>query len=192
MKALAIAFNAREEGNCAKLAQYCLNKLAQKGWKTELLKAYHLKITPCSKCAYECFKNKECPIADDVPMAYAECRKADALIFAVPDYGGHLASVYFAFAERAQFEFRKFALFEKEFLRKVNFLIVGNLSAGGDMALHEALYGFANRSFWPETLLLPAREYAQSSLKGNLMESPDVKKRLERFVEMVVQKSTKT
>lgn len=40
-------------------------------------------------------------------------------------------------------------------VEKINFIIIGNLSAGDDMALHEALYNFANLNFWPETLLFP-------------------------------------
>lgn len=189
MKTLAVAFSARSEGNCARLSRYCLDKLKEQGWQTELLNAYDLAITPCSHCDYECFANKDCPVNDDVPMIYEKCREADALIFAIPDYGGHLSALYFTFAQRGQFEFKKFNNFDEEFFRKLNFIIIGNLSAGGDMALHEALYDFANRSFWPETILFSAREYDRSSLEGDLIESPDVKKRLDRFVEMVVEES---
>lgn len=192
MKIVAVAFSARKEGNCSKLSLYCLEKMAEEGWEVELLQAHDLTITPCHHCDYECFANKVCPIDDDVAMTYEKCRNADALIFAVPNYGGHLAALYFAFAERAQSEFRKFTDFEKELLLKLNFIIIGNLSAGGDMALHEALYGFANLDFWPETLLFPAREYGQSSLKGNLIERAEVRNRLDRFVEMVIQKSRKS
>ncbi|MEM2930566.1 MAG: hypothetical protein QW797_06900 [Thermoproteota archaeon] len=73
-------------------------------------------------------------------------------------------------------------------MKKINFIIIGNLSAGGDMALHEALYNFANLSFWPETLLFQAREYWRSSIKGDLINDPEVRKRLDRFVEMILKK----
>ncbi len=191
MKDLAIAFSARKEGNCSKLSRYCLGKLEEKGWQTELLKACDLKITQCGYCEHECFHDKKCPIEDDVPETYQKCLASDSIIFAVPTYGGHLASVYFAFLERAAGVFESFACFEEDFLKKVNFIIIGNLSAGGDMALHEALHDFADRKFWPETMLFPSREYGQSSLLGNLIERPEVKKRLDRFVEMVVKKSEK-
>lgn len=189
MKALAVAFSARKKGNCYRLVEHCLNRLVEKGWETELLKTYDLQITPCNQCDYECFKNGKCPVHDDIPMIYEKCQQADTVIFALPNYGGHLTSLYFAFAERGQFIFQTSEDLNESYLKKINFIIIGNLSAGGDMALHEALYGFANRDYWPETLLFPAREYGQSSLKGNLIESVEVKKRLNRFVEMVIQKS---
>jgi multimeric flavodoxin WrbA len=188
LKALAVAFSARDEGNCKRLCTYCLGRLQDKGWQTELLSAFDLRVTPCENCRYECFKGESCPIDDDVPKTYEMCREADVVIFAVPTYGGHLASVYFAFAERAQSVYKSFADFEADFLRKVNFIIIGNLSAGGDMALHEALYGFTNRDFWPETLLFSSREYGQSSLEGTLVDNSEVRGRLDRFVEMVLKK----
>jgi hypothetical protein len=106
---------------------------------------------------------------------FQKCGDADILIFAIPTYSGHLSSLYFAFDERGQ-----------PFFKKINFIIIGNLSAGGDMALHQALYSFANLDFWPETVLFPAREYGRSSINGDLIEIPEVKKRLDRFVEMIV------
>jgi multimeric flavodoxin WrbA len=187
-KVLAVAFSARGEGNCKRLCAYCLDRFRDRGWQTELLNVFDLQVTPCDKCRYECFNDGACPIDDDVPRIYRMCGEADTVIFAVPTYGGHLASLYLAFAERAQYAHRGFGDFEADFLRKINFLIIGNLSAGGDMALHEALYDFANLGFWPETLLFPAREYGRSSLDGDLIENGAVRERLDGFVEAVLQK----
>ena len=188
LKVLVVAFSARGEGNCKRLCTYCLGKFRDRGWQTEFLNVFDLKVTPCNKCRYECFNDEACPVDDDVPRIYRMCGEADVVIFAVPTYGGHLASLYLAFAERAQYAHRGFADFEADFLKKVNFLIIGNLSAGGDMALHEALYDFANLGFWPETLLFPAREYGRSSLDGDLAESSEVRRRLDRFVEVVLKR----
>ena len=121
MKVLAVVFSARKEGNCSKLATYCLDRFREYGSKVEIIKASQLDIRSCNHCDYECFTN-----------------------------------------------------------------IVGNLSAGGDMALHEALYSFANLGFWPEVLLFPSREYGKNSIKGDLIEVPEVKKRLDEFVKMLV------
>ncbi|MBN2380308.1 NAD(P)H-dependent oxidoreductase [candidate division WOR-3 bacterium] len=153
MKTLALAFSASKEGNCSKLAGYSLARFAGQGWQPELLKACHLAIQSLRLRVLFCAKL--CPVEDGVPMIYERCRNADAVIFAVPDYGGHLASLFFAFSERAQYESRKFTDFEGEFLSKINLIVVANLSAGGDMALHEALYSFANLDFRPEILLFP-------------------------------------
>lgn len=190
-KVLGVSFSARKDGNCLRLLTYCLNKFKEQGFETEVLKAYEHEITPCSHCNYECFNDKECPIKDDVPMIYRKCMSADILIFSIPTYGGHLSSLYFAFSERSQTVFKSFQECVEKLLKKINFIIIGNLSAGGDMALHEALYSFANLGFWPETLLFSAREYGRSSIKGDLINDPDVRKRLDRFVEIMLKKAEK-
>ncbi|MGB9717410.1 MAG: flavodoxin family protein [Thermoproteota archaeon] len=190
-KVLGVSFSARKEGNCLRLVTYCLNKFREQGFETEVLNAYEHEIIPCSHCNYECFNDKECPLKDDAPLIYQKCVSADILIFSIPTYGGHLSSLYFAFAERSQAVFKSFQECKEKLLKKINFIIIGNLSAGGDMALHEALYSFVNLSFWPETLLFPAREYGRSSIKGDLINDPEVKKRLDRFVEIMLKKAEK-
>lgn len=191
MRVLCAAFSARREGNCSKLATYCLDRFKQHGFGAEIVKASEVQIGGCSHCAYECFADKKCPIEDSVRDIYRKCDDADILIFAVPTYGGHLSSLYFAFAERAQAIFRDTQEYTAKLLKKVNFIIIGNLSAGGDMALHEALYGFANLDFWPETLLFAAREHGKSSVRGDLIDVPEVKRRLDGFVDMIVRNSSK-
>ncbi|MFQ6087820.1 MAG: flavodoxin family protein [Candidatus Methanofastidiosia archaeon] len=186
MKVLGIAFSARKEGNCVKCLKHCLDKFREYGFKTEILNAFELEIRSCSHCNYECFADRKCPIEDNVPEIYKKCEDADILIFAVPTYGGHLSSIYFAFAERGEAIFKSYHEFIEKLAKKVNFIVIGNLSAGGDMALHEVLYNFANLDFWPETLLFPAREYGRKSIKGDLIEETEVKKRIDRFVEMIL------
>ncbi|AIF69892.1 hypothetical protein PAP_07510 [Palaeococcus pacificus DY20341] len=184
---LGLAFSARRKGNCSKLLEYCLKKFEEMGFETELMESYDLNITPCSHCNYECFSGEACPVEDDVPKIYEQCKSADIILFAVPTYGGHVASLYLAFSERGQAIFESYKEW-KEFAKKVNFIIIGNLSSGGDMALHEALYSFANFGFWPEVVLISSREYGRSSIKGDLIEEEEVKKRLDRFVERINQK----
>lgn len=186
MKVLGITFSARQEGNCLRLLRYCMDKFKEHNIESEILNGFDLKITPCSHCDYECFADKECPITDDVPHMYKACKDADILLFAIPTYSGHLSSLYFAFAERSQYIVTDYEEFLKTFLRKVNLIIIGNLSAGGDMALHEALYSFSALEFLPKTLLFSAEEYNRSSIKGDLLEVPDVRKRLDKFVERIV------
>lgn len=78
--------------------------------------------------------------------------------------------------------------YENTFLKKINLIIVGNLSSGADMAVHEALYSFINRSFYPEVILLSSEEYNTSSIKGDLVKSSEVKERLNNFIERIVSK----
>ena len=64
-------------------------------------------------------------------------------------------------------------------------IIIGNLTAMGDMTLHEAMADFYNAEP-PEAILIQSREFGLGSLKGNLTENPAVKERLDGFVELLV------
>jgi multimeric flavodoxin WrbA len=119
MKILGIAFSAREDGNCLKCVKYCLDKFKEDGFKTEVINAYELTITPCSHCRYECFANNQCPIEDDVDEIYKKCDESDILIFAIPTYGGHLSSLYFAFAERGPASLIRSQQYAERLLKKM-------------------------------------------------------------------------
>ena len=56
------------------------------------------------------------------------------------------------------------------------------------MAVHEALYSFANRSFYPEVILLSSQEYNSSSIDGDLVRKRGVKDRLSNFVDRIIVK----
>ena len=191
MRVLGIAFSARTEGNCSRMVEYCLDRFRQRGYGAEIVKACDVQISPCSHCAYECFANEQCPITDDVRDIYSKCEDVDVLILAVPTYGGHLSSLYFAFAERAQPLFADTREYVEKLMKKMNFIVIGSLCAGGDTALHEALHGFANLDFWPESLLVDSREHSRRSVRGDLIEVPDVRARLDRFVDMIATKTEK-
>jgi len=186
MKALGIAFSARKNGNCAKLLQYCLDNLKKQGFESELIEAYDFQITPCSHCNYECFSGK-CPIKDDVPLLYEKATKADVLIFAVLAYGGHASALYRAFCERGQAVFKTYEEWN-DFAKKLNFIVVGNLSSSGDMALHEVLHGIVTSDYWPEAILISSSEYLRSSIKGDLIEEDEIKARINRFAGRIIQK----
>jgi len=185
MRILGIAFSARKEGNCLSCIKYCLDKFGEKGYEIELLNVYDFEIKPCSRCQYECFnKNPSCPIDDDIPKIYKKLEEANIVLFGVPNYGGHISGLYRAFSERMQV--LNAEQIERDFLSKPKgFIIIGNLSAGGDMVLHEVMCDFHNLKIWPEAVLLSAREYGRNSLKGDLLESLDVTRRLDRLVEML-------
>lgn len=103
MKVIALVFSARQRGNCYDLAEIMLNHLKTKGAATEILNAYDYKITPCSKCNYECFKAPQnCPIQDDVPKIWERIKKSNGVIFAVPTYYGMPSALFKATIEREQ------------------------------------------------------------------------------------------
>ena len=186
MKCLGIIFSSRKQGNCAKSVKYCLDKINLHEYQVEMINIFDYEVQGCGDCSYHCFESGFCSKEDDILELYKKCFEADKIIFAIPTFCGHLASSYFKFWERSQAIFKDSLEYENEFLKKLNFIIIGNLSSGGDMALHEALYGFINRRFYSEAILLSSREYNKSSIKDNLIESDDVKKRLNSFIEKII------
>jgi len=191
MKALGLVFSARRMGNCYRCVAYCLDLLAEEGFETELLNAYDLEIKPCSHCDYECFseylrgKKEECPVKDDVPKIYSAMERSDLIVFGIPNYGGHASGLYRAFSERMQ-------ALPHDKLRKVlfnkvkGFIVIGNLSAWGDLAVHEVLAEFYNTEPHPVALLLSCEEYGRPSLKGDLVEEEGVRKRLKSFADRLL------
>ncbi|SDW07607.1 flavodoxin family protein [Tepidimicrobium xylanilyticum] len=189
MKALGIVFSSRANGNCSNAIKYCLNKMKNKGYEIETLNIFEYEIQGCGNCNYICFNSGECVKEDDIYKLYNRCFEADKIIFAIPTFCGHLTSQYFKFWERSQSLFKDEEECENIFLKKINLIIIGNLSSGGDMAVHEALYGFINRRFYPEVVLLSSEDYNTSSIKGNLVEFSGIRDRLDNFVEKIVSKS---
>jgi len=202
LKVAGVVFSARREGNCLHCMKHCLERLAEKGFPTTLVNAYDYSIKPCSHCNYECYadvirgRKEECPIQDDVSKMYSTLKDADLLLFAIPCYGGHVPALYKAWNERVAHipgetdMLEKFEDFQRAYLNKIlGFIVIGNLTAAGDMALHEVLCDFYNVR-QPETILLQSRGYGRISLKGDLIEVPAVKEELDRFVDFLVKRMT--
>ncbi|WP_445486813.1 flavodoxin family protein [Niallia sp. 03133] len=188
MKILGLAFSSRKAGNSSKMLYYCLSKLKHNMHETELIHVHDLDMNPCGKCNYECCKKEDCPIHDDLPALFAKCLDADLLLFALPTYCGHLPSTYFMFSERSQALLANETIYEEGILKKVNFIFIGNIIAGADMSSHEALYSFAGKSFFPETILISSRDYNRKPINGDLIELEQVQDKLERFVDRLLQK----
>ena len=180
MRILAINFSSRKNGNCANCIELCLNELGNNGYETEKIDIIDFNISPCCNCDYLCFE-KKCPKEDGINEIINKCKNADKIIFALPTFRGHLPALYFAFSERLQGIYMDNIDLDDILFKKVNLIIIGNLSSGGDMALHEALYEYANKPFCPETLLLSSREYDRKSIHGDLIDDNLVKQRLKKF-----------
>lgn len=123
-------------------------------------------------------------------MLFQKCQDADVILFALPTYCGHLPSTYFMFSERSQAIFQDEEQYEHGFLRKLHFIIIGNVSSGGEMSAHEALCTFAGKEFYPETLLLSARDYDQKAIAGTLIENEQVRYRLDSFSQRIRKRLT--
>lgn len=186
MRILGLVFSSRKVGNCTRCINYSMEKFRHYGHEVEVINLYDLNISPCKCRTYHCFRTGKCAINDDLATLYNKCFQADKIVFAIPTYSGHLSSMYFAFSERSQAIFKDDAQYHEDFLKKISLILIGNLGAGGDMALHEALYPFTNQNFYPETLLLSSKEYSRKSTAGDLVEEDDVKRKLKRFVEKII------
>ena len=182
MRILGINFSYRKNGNCANCIQFCLNRLERINHETQSINISDLNISPCCDSNYSCFENK-CPKDDGINDIVSECIKADKIIIALPTYRGHLPSSYFTFSERLEGISKANIDLDAILFKKANLIVIGNISAGGDMALHEALSEFVNKPFGIETLLLSSREYDKKSIHGDLIEDELVKQRLEKFTE---------
>lgn len=188
MKVVGLNFSSRKDGNCYACVDYCLNRIKDMEYEVEVINFFDYQINPCGLCNYQCFQTKKCSKADDAQELFNKLIDADIIIYAVPTFRGHLASSYFILSERVQSIFGKDFNYTVDYLRKINLIVIGNLSSGADMALHEALYDFTNRDFYPESILLSSREYGRKSIKGDLIEDELVKTRLEKYTDKIIDK----
>lgn len=188
MKVLGLNFSSRKNGNCFNTLDYCLKQFKEIDHDIEVINFFDFNISPCGMCGYQCFQAGSCVKQDEARPLFEKLAAADIILSAVPTFRGHLASSYFVLSERAQGAFPKELHYEVDYLKKLHFIVIGNLSSGADMALHEAFYDFTNKDFYPESLLLSSREYERSSIKGDIIEEPLVRNRLEHFVNRIAKK----
>ncbi|MGY0287803.1 MAG: flavodoxin family protein [Candidatus Methanodesulfokora washburnensis] len=201
LRVAGVVVSARKEGNCLHCMKYCLQKLGEVGFDILLINFYDYNILTCSHCNYECYafeirgREERCPINDDVSRIYGMLEGADAIIFAIPCYGGHVPALYRAWDMRVahipgKTDFaRRYEDFERNYLKKIlGFIVIGNLASGADMMLHELLYDFYNLPHVPEVLLLQSTEFGRSSLKGDLIEEEAVRKRLDVFINAILRR----
>jgi multimeric flavodoxin WrbA len=188
MKILGLVFSARNDGNSFRMLDYCMKKFKMNSYEIEIVNLHNLNINPCGKCILECCKDMQCPVDDDIPGLFTKCLEADLLLFSLPTYCGHLPSTYFMLSERSQALITQDIDYEKEYLRKLNFIFIGNISSGADMSTHEALYTFAGQNFFPETVLFFSRDYDMKPINGDLIKNALVQQKLSGYVDRILKK----
>jgi multimeric flavodoxin WrbA len=80
---LAIQGSPRPDGNTDLLLAETLSVLGERGIEAEKIDLRGLKISPCLEI-YQCLKNGECPLKDDMVDLYKKLVSARALIMASP------------------------------------------------------------------------------------------------------------
>lgn len=68
-----------------------LDKLAERGFETEIFTCHGKDIKPCMHCDY-CLENKKCIIEDDMGAVYEGLQGADGIILATPIQSGGISS----------------------------------------------------------------------------------------------------
>jgi len=188
MKVVGLNFSSRINGNCYSCVDYCLKSFKGKGYDAEVINFFDYEVNPCGSCAYQCFYTGKCIKTDDAKELFRKLTAADIIIYAAPTFGGHLASSFFILSERENGIFRSGQDYDADYLKKINFIVIGNLSDGADMAFHEAFYGFTNKDFYPESILLSAKEYGKHSINGDLIEDESVRNKLEKYADRIIDK----
>lgn len=85
MKVIGICGSPRRGGNTEYATQYALDRIAEKGFETELIRVCDISVQHCTAC-YNCIREKRCTINDDLEEIFTKIEAADGLIMASPVY----------------------------------------------------------------------------------------------------------
>lgn len=181
MTACIISFSGRGGGNCSSIAQVLLGALAGRG-RVDYFDFSTLRVNPCGQCGYECFQARErCPYFDDPEFALCDTvARSDIAYFIVPNYCDYPCSNFFIFNERSQCYFQHHGelLARYEAVPK-KFITVSNTGRDNFTAAFQYHTGDAP----PDVLFLSARRFGRVSVRGDLMDSPEARAELLRFID---------
>ncbi len=175
-----ISFSGRAGGNCGRIAGMLQQKY---GEQAVLFDFSTLAVTPCGKCGYECFQAREdCPYFDDPEFAICTAIAESSLAcFIVPNYCDYPCANFFAFNERSQCYFQHHqGLLEQYLSVRKKFITVSN--TGRDNFTAAFRYHVAEGTE-PDVLFLSARQFHKTSIRGDLMDSPEARETALRFME---------
>jgi len=97
---VAVVGSSRREGNTEILTAAVLEKIAERGFRTELIPLAGKRIDVCSACD-SCRLKKSCSIDDDFQTIYPKLISAKGIILASPVYSFGPTPQILAFATRA-------------------------------------------------------------------------------------------
>lgn len=180
MASCVISFSGRKNGNCAAIAQLLLGALASRD-KVSHFDCAVLRLTPCGQCEYQCFQARErCPyFSDPVFGIYDAMAHSDISYFILPNYCDYPCANFFVFNERGQCYFQRHPeLLEQYESVPKKFIVVSN--TGRDNFTAAFRYHTGNAP--PDVLFLSARNFDKVSIAGDLMDSPQARETVLRFV----------
>lgn len=181
MTSCVISFSGRRSGNCSAIAQALLEALHRRG-KVVYYDLSVLHLTPCGQCGHECFQARErCPyFTDPVFAIYDAIAHSDISYFIVPNYCDYPCSNFFIFNERSQCYFQQHPeLLERYERTAKKFIVVSN--TGQDNFTTAFRYHTGDAP--PEALFLSARSFGSVSIVGDLMDCPEAREAVLRFID---------
>ena len=105
MKVVGICGSPRRGGNTEFATQYTLDRIAEKGIETELIRLCEVDVHYCTAC-YDCVKAKKCTIKDDFEDIFKKVEAADGLIMASPAHHGSVTPLLKSLMDRLGFSGR--------------------------------------------------------------------------------------
>lgn len=180
MSICVISFSGRSGGNCSAIARAVLDALP--GGDVRYFDFSARSVSPCGGCGYQCFQARErCPYFGDPAFAlYDAVTHSGLSYFIVPNYCDYPCANFFIFNERSQcyFQGHPELLEQYEAVRK-KFIVVSN--TGRDN--FTAAFRYHTGDTPPDVLFLSARRFGKVSIQGGLMDAPEARDAVVRFMD---------
>ncbi|MGE5560652.1 MAG: flavodoxin family protein [Chloroflexota bacterium] len=184
----ALVCSARRRGNAYALADHCLAQLRQGEYRrTRLLNFFEYDVQACQHCDYQCLGDPpDCPLKDDVAWLWDYTWRSDAVIWAVPTYGGAPPAIWMAFMQRLQ------SLWPNAPARRIPLAVICIANpdgATGGEATAETLRRQASERWWQlvDFAVISAHEHGRDSKAGDLAEVPAVRQRLDEVCTAILE-----
>ena len=181
MNSCVVSFSGRKEGNCSAAARILTEALSSRGG-VQYFDFSALRLTPCGQCGCQCFQERtRCPyFGDPVFSIYDAITHSDLSCFIVPNYCDYPCANFFIFNERSQCYFQHHPQLLERYERAAKkFIVVSN--TGRDNFLTAFQYHTGDAP--PEVLFLSARRFGRVSIRGDLMDEPEARAAVLRFMD---------
>lgn len=178
-KICLISFSGRPNGNCGRTAGMLRQHY---GERSVLYDFSTFTITPCGRCGCECFQAREnCPYFNDPEYTVCDAAANSSLAcFIVPNYCDYPCANFFAFNERSQCYFQgRPALLEQYLSVKKKFIVISNTGRDNFTA---AFRCHIAEDAEPDVLFLSAKRFHKTSIRGDLMDAPEARAAVLRFM----------
>lgn len=185
MKVCIINFSGRTNGNCQKISECILEELKPLH-EVSFANMNSITLTPCGQCNYECFiKGNICPhYNDSLWSLYETISSSDLVYFVVPNYCDYPCANFFIFSERGQGFFTHTpSLLQRYTTMPKKFIVMSNTNTDNFTQVFRCQSEDMSE---PDVLFLRAQDYKKRSLTGDLMDCPEAKSDLLRYVQQTL------